>query len=75
MMLQQMRLRLEEWDAKQRQWELMHIELANTNERVSALTNELSQTKQALTEAEARPPVIVTETVTEIKVRSSTHVM
>lgn len=68
--LQELKTRLEEWDAKQVIWRQLHEEVATAHERNTALEEECSIMKQALVNAENKPPTVITETVTVEKVRS-----
>lgn len=68
--LQELKQRLEEWDAKQAIWTQLHEELANAHETNKQLELDVAIARQAQVNAENKPPVIVTETVTVEKVRN-----
>ena len=64
--LHQYKHRVEEWDAKQAQWQVLHEELATANMRIRALEEQLSHATAALHAAENKPPAL--QTVTAYKV-------
>lgn len=66
--LQELKTRLEEWDAKKKMFDTLHEELATVNERNAALMSEVEETRSALAASEAKPPTVVTATVTVVKV-------
>ena len=66
--LQELKQRLEEWDAKQVIWTQLHEELANAHESNKQLELDVAIARQAQVNAENKPPVVITETVTVEKV-------
>lgn len=67
-MVQELRLRCEEWTAKQPLWTQLHEELACSNVHREALERQLQESQEKVSQLEALPPRVVTETVTVVKV-------